>query len=77
MHVHDSLNFTLCSRNRCGAREAMTVGCKSTTSDLPGVAAHSDSMIIAPRASRAGLPLCGSGPDSVWQRQTMDKVMQA
>ena len=22
----------------------------------------------APRASRAGLPLCGSGPDNVWQR---------
>ena len=21
----------------------------------------------APRASRAGLPLCGSGPDNVWQ----------
>ena len=24
--------FTLCSRSRCGAREAMTVGCKPTTS---------------------------------------------
>ena len=31
MHVHDSLNLTLCSRGRCGAREAMTVGCKPTT----------------------------------------------
>ena len=33
MHVHDSLNLsviTLCSRSRCGAREAMTVGCKPT-----------------------------------------------
>ena len=25
------------------------------------------SFAAAPRASRAGLPLCGSGPDSVWQ----------
>ena len=33
MHVHDSLNLTLCSRSRCGAREAMTVGCKPTTSN--------------------------------------------
>ena len=32
MHVHDSLNLTLCSRSRCGAREAMTVGCKPTMS---------------------------------------------
>ena len=32
MHVHDSLNLTLCSRSRCGALEAMTVGCKPTTS---------------------------------------------
>ena len=30
---------------------------------LPDVAAAA-----APRASRAGLPLCGSGPDNVWQR---------
>ena len=29
---------------------------------LPDVAA------AAPRASRAGLPLCGSGPDNVWQK---------
>ena len=30
---------------------------------LPGVAGFA----AAPRASRAGLPFCGSGPDSVWQ----------
>ena len=38
MHVHDSLNLsviTLCSRSRCGAREAMTVGCKPTRLGLP------------------------------------------
>ena len=36
MHVHDSLNLsviTLCSRSRCGAREAMTVGCKPTMNE--------------------------------------------
>ena len=34
MHVHDSSNLsviTLCSRSRCGAREAMTAGCKPTS----------------------------------------------
>ena len=33
MHVHDSLNLTyalLEEQVRCGAREAMTVGCKPT-----------------------------------------------
>ena len=34
MHVHDSLNFTLCSRSRCGARKAMTVGCKPTKANM-------------------------------------------
>ena len=43
---------------------------RGTITWLPGVAAHS--MIIeicfcGAAASRAGLPLCGSGPDSVWQ----------
>ena len=43
-----------------------------TTSDkhiLPDVAAqfHVGAAAAAPRASRAGLPLCGSGPDNVWQ----------
>ena len=33
MRVHDSSNLTLCSRSRCGAREAMTVGCKPTKVD--------------------------------------------
>ena len=28
----------------------------------------------APRASRAGLPLCGSGPDDVWQRTPRSHV---
>ena len=26
-----TMNLTLCSRSRCGAREAMTVGCKPTS----------------------------------------------
>ena len=36
---------------------------------LPDVAAHFHvgAAAAAPRASRAGLPLCGSGPDNVWQ----------
>ena len=36
---------------------------------LPDVAAqfHVGAAAAAPRASRAGLPLCGSGPDNVWQ----------
>ena len=39
---------------------------------LPDVAAqfHVGVAAAAPRASRAGLPLCGSGPDNVWQAIT-------
>ena len=39
----ESYVITLCSRSRCGAREAMTVGCKPTR------AQH------APRAKRNGI----------------------
>ena len=46
---------------------------------LPDVAAHfhvgnSGAAAAAPRASRAGLPLCGSGPDNVWQAVVIVKL---
>ena len=52
-------------------RVASRQGARST-SHLPDVVAlfHVGAAAAAPRASRAGLPLCGSGPDNVWQRAT-------
>ena len=33
-YVHHFLNLTLCSRSRCGARGAMTVGCKPSSTSI-------------------------------------------